>query len=82
LNPNLRHDEIDPRHYIKIKRLASGTPQLSQYIKGIVINKNVMHKKMLRIIKCPRILFLTFPLEYTRIERQFTSLDPVLNQEK
>ncbi|CAG8742822.1 7275_t:CDS:10, partial [Dentiscutata erythropus] len=83
LNPNVRNgDEIDIRHYVKIKRIPGGTPQDSEYIHGVVCSKNLAHKQMPRIIQNPRVLILTFALEYHRVENQLMSLDPVIAQEE
>ncbi|OZJ06649.1 hypothetical protein BZG36_00277 [Bifiguratus adelaidae] len=75
-------DEIDIRHYVKIKRIAGGNAKDSFYVKGIVCSKNVAHKQMAKNIPNPRIMILFFPLEYARVENQFMSLEPVLAQEK
>ncbi|CAG8501415.1 14331_t:CDS:10 [Gigaspora rosea] len=83
LNPNVRNgDEIDIRHYVKIKRIPGGTPQDSEYIHGVVCSKNLAHKQMPRTIQNPRVLILTFALEYHRVENQLMSLDPVIAQEE
>ncbi|CAJ0854781.1 8398_t:CDS:10 [Entrophospora sp. SA101] len=83
LNPNVRNgDEIDIRHYVKIKKIPGGAPQDSEYVHGIVCTKNLAHKKMPRFLVSPRVLILTFALEYHRVENQLMSLDPVIAQEE
>ncbi|CAG8438826.1 1515_t:CDS:10 [Scutellospora calospora] len=83
LNPNVRGgDEIDIRHYVKIKRIPGGTPQDSEYVHGVVCAKNLAHKQMPRTLHNPRVLILTFALEYHRVENQLMSLDPVIAQEE
>ncbi|CAG8450252.1 2333_t:CDS:10 [Ambispora leptoticha] len=83
LNPDIRNgDEIDIRHYVKIKKIPGGTPQDSQYVTGVVCTKKLADKKMARALTSPRVLILTFPLEYQRVENQFISLEPVIAQEK
>lgn len=83
VRPNIdRGDDIDIRKYIKIKKIPGGFPKDSQYIQGFVCSKNVAHKKMVKTIKNPRILLLSFSLEYQRVENQFMSLDPILFQER
>lgn len=83
LYPNIRAgDEIDIRHYVKIKKIPGGSPKDSEYIQGVVCTKNVSHKQMSRSLTNPRIMVLTFPLEYQRIENQFMSLEPVMAQER
>ncbi|KAI8846669.1 hypothetical protein BC829DRAFT_397962 [Chytridium lagenaria] len=75
-------DEMDIGHYIKIKKIPGGVPTDSEYIHGIVCSKNVAHKRMLRPVHQPKILLLTFPIEYQRVENIFLSLDPVIAQER
>jgi len=83
VRPNInRGDDIDIRKYIKIKKIPGGLPSDSHYVQGIVCSKNVAHKKMVRTIRNPRILLLSFSLEYQRVENQFMSLEPVLSQER
>ncbi|KAI7866999.1 hypothetical protein BDF14DRAFT_1882111 [Spinellus fusiger] len=87
VNPDIRGgDEIDIRHYVKVKKIAGGQPKDSHYIKGVVCSKNVAHKHMLRTVHNPQILILLFPLEWSRDssrrEQQLQSIDPVLAQEK
>ncbi|KAJ2958021.1 hypothetical protein NQZ79_g6344 [Umbelopsis isabellina] len=83
VHPNIRGgDEIDIRHYVKIKKIPGGRPKDSSYVKGVVCSKNVAHKQMVRNITNPRILILLFPLEYARVENQLLSLEPVLSQER
>lgn len=81
--PNiLRGDLPDVRNYVKIKKVAGGRPKDCEYVDGVVCTKNVLHKRMANGIHNPRIMLLTFPLEYQRVENHFTSLEPVLKQER
>ncbi|KAK8858596.1 hypothetical protein IAR55_002825 [Kwoniella newhampshirensis] len=83
LQPNVRAgDDIDVRAYVKIKKVPGGKISDSEYVDGIVISKNVAHKAMPRRLVNPRIMVVTFPLDYHRVEHQFMSLDPILAQEK
>ncbi|KAG2221193.1 hypothetical protein INT45_000233, partial [Circinella minor] len=85
VHPDIRGgDDMDLRHYIKIKKIAGGTPQDSYYVNGVVCSKNVAHKRMIRSIKNPQILILYFPLEWERDGRdgQLQSIDRILAQEK
>ncbi|KND01990.1 uncharacterized protein SPPG_02496 [Spizellomyces punctatus DAOM BR117] len=83
IQPEVRAgDFIDIRHYVKIKKIPGGVPSDSEYVCGVVCTKNVAHKKMLRTIFRPKILLLTFALEYQRVENQFLSLEPLLSQER
>lgn len=83
IKPDIRGgDDMDLRHYVKIKKIPGGTPGDSKYVEGVVCSKNVAHKQMVRNIDNPRILILLFPVEYSRVGNQLLSLEPVLSQEK
>ncbi|KAG5437249.1 hypothetical protein PCANB_001042 [Pneumocystis canis] len=83
INPNIRNgDDIDIRHYVKIKKILGGDPTLSCYVQGLVFTKKLALKKMNTSLVNPRVVLITFPIEYHRTESQFMSLDPVIAQEK
>ncbi|KAG0269558.1 1-phosphatidylinositol-3-phosphate 5-kinase [Actinomortierella ambigua] len=75
-------DSMDIMHAVKIKKIPGGTAQDSMYIDGVVCTKNLAHKQMSRTLHSPRILILTFALEYQRVENHFISLGPVVDQER
>ncbi|KAL1631999.1 Mitochondrial distribution and morphology protein 12 [Neofusicoccum ribis] len=83
VNPDVqRSDDIDVRHYIKLKKIPGGRPGDTSYISGVVFTKNVALKSMPRSIPQPRVLIVTFPIEYARHQQHFMSLDPVIAQER
>ncbi|KAH8557020.1 hypothetical protein BGW37DRAFT_475223 [Umbelopsis sp. PMI_123] len=83
IKPDVRGgDDMDLRHYLKIKKIPGATPSDSHYVKGVVCSKHVAHKQMIRNVDDPRILILLFPVEYSRVGNQLLSLEPVLSQEK
>lgn len=75
-------DDIDIRNYVKLKKVPGGRPGDTSYISGLIFTKNVALKSMSRLIMSPRILIITFALEYARHEQHFMSLDPVIRQER
>jgi 1-phosphatidylinositol-3-phosphate 5-kinase len=77
-----RGDDIDIRHYVKLKKIPGGRPGDTTYVSGLVFTKNLALKSMPRAILQPRILIITFPLEYARHEQHFMSLEPVIRQER
>jgi len=82
LNPDVRAgDVIDIRHYIKVKRIPGGKSKDTSYVSGVVFTKNLALKSMARTINQPRIVIVTFPIEYQRAQ-QLISLEPVISQEK
>ncbi|KAJ9127236.1 hypothetical protein QFC24_001474 [Naganishia onofrii] len=83
ISPNVRAgDSLDARTYVKIKKIPGGKISQSEYVDGIVITKNVAHKQMPRHMISPRIMILTFALDYHRVDNQLVSLEPLLAQEK
>lgn len=83
VNPDVFHgDDIDIRHYVKLKKVSGGRPGDTSYVSGLVFTKNLALKSMPRNIPHPNILILTFPLEYARHQQHFMSLEPVIRQER
>jgi 1-phosphatidylinositol-3-phosphate 5-kinase len=83
VNPNVRlGDDIDIRHYVKLKKIPGGKPGDTAYVSGVVFTKNLALKSMPRSISNPRIVIVSFPIEYSRHQNHFMSLEPVIAQEK
>lgn len=83
VEPNVQNgDDMDIRHYVKLKKIPGGRPADTSYVSGLVFTKNLALKSMLRSIPYPRILVVTFPLEYARQQQHFMSLEPVIRQER
>lgn len=83
VDPDLSQGEdMDIRHYVKLKRIPGGRPADTSYISGVVFTKNLALKSMARKITNPRIILVTFPIEYQRHQQHFMSLQPVIEQEK
>lgn len=75
-------DDMDIRHYIKLKKIPGGLPGDTSYVSGLVFSKNVALKSMPRSIAQPKILIIAFALEYARHQQQFMSLEHVIRQER
>ena len=75
-------DDMDIRHYVKLKKIPGGRPGDTSYVSGLVFSKNLALKSMPRSISHPNILILTFPLEYSRHKQHFMSLDLLIRQER
>lgn len=84
VDPNTREgDLMDIRHYVKLKKIPGGKPGDTSYISGVIFTKNLALKSMPRRILNPRIVIVSFPIEYQRYQQQhFMSLQPVIEQEK
>ena len=83
VNPDVRGgDDIDIRHYVKLKKIPGGKPGDTSYVSGVVFSKNLALKSMPRSISNPRIVIVSFPIEYQRHQQHFMSLEPVIAQEK
>ncbi|KAF7519677.1 hypothetical protein PCG10_009844 [Penicillium crustosum] len=75
-------DDMDIRHYVKLKKIPGGDPSDTSYVSGLVFTKNLALKGMSRNILRPNILIITFPLEYARQQQHFMSLEPLIRQER
>ncbi|CAF4825395.1 unnamed protein product [Pieris macdunnoughi] len=62
--------EVDIKNYAKVEKIPGGTVEESKVLNGIMINKDVTHPKMKRLIENPRIILLDCPLEYKKGESQ------------
>jgi len=62
--------EIDIKRYAKVEKIPGGDMSDSRVLKGVMINKDVVHAKMRRKIEKPRILLLDCTLEYKKGESQ------------
>lgn len=77
-----RGDEIDIRHYVKLKKVPGGRPCDTSYVSGVVFTKKLALKSMPRSIPNPRIVVVSFPIEYSRHRDNFMSLEPIIAQEQ
>ncbi|ORY87858.1 hypothetical protein BCR37DRAFT_342278 [Protomyces lactucae-debilis] len=69
-------------NYVKIKRIPGAKMSQTQFISGAVFTNKLAHKRMARHIDNPRIMLISFPLEYHRADSQLMSLEPIIAQEK
>ena len=81
-HPHRQGQDMDVRRYVKIKKIPGGSPKDSEFVTGAVITKNVAHKQMSRSQSNPRIMLVTFPLEFSRVEGQYLHFGQILRQEK
>ncbi|KAJ3512511.1 hypothetical protein NLJ89_g3474 [Agrocybe chaxingu] len=80
--PHRQGQDMDVRRYVKIKKIPGGMPKDSEYVPGAVITKNVAHKQMSRLQLNPRVMLVTFPLEFSRVEGQYMHFGQIVRQEK
>lgn len=80
--PHRQGEDMDVRRYVKIKKIPGGAPSDSEYVDGAVITKNVTHKNMSRSQRNPRVMLVTFPLEFSRVEGQYMHFGQIVRQEK
>uniref|UniRef100_A0A669CR23 T-complex protein 1 subunit gamma n=1 Tax=Oreochromis niloticus TaxID=8128 RepID=A0A669CR23_ORENI len=62
--------EIDIKKYAKVEKVPGGIIEDSCVLRGVMINKDVTHPRMRRMIKNPRIVLLDCSLEYKKGESQ------------
>lgn len=77
-----RGDDMDIRHYVKLKRIPGGRPSDTTYVSGVIFTKKLALKSMPRRMPNPRVVLVSFPIEYQRHQQHFMSLQPVIEQEK
>lgn len=65
-----KQGEIDIKRYARVEKIPGGYLEDSGVLKGICINKDVVHPRMKRRIENPRIILLDCPLEYKKAESQ------------
>jgi len=73
---------LDVHAHVHVKRIPGGRPRDSEFVNGVVFTKNVMHKKMARELANPKVMLLSFPLDFLRADGKYLDLDTVLRQEK
>ena len=81
-HPQRQGADMDVRRYVKIKKIPGGAPKDSEFVDGAVITKNVTHKAMSRSQRNPRVMFVTFPMEFHRVEGQYMQFGQAVRQEK
>ncbi|CAL9729110.1 T-complex protein 1 subunit gamma [Monosporozyma unispora] len=62
--------EIDIKRYVRVEKIPGGEVMDSRVLRGIMLNKDVVHPKMSRYIEKPRVILLDCPLEYKKGESQ------------
>uniref|UniRef100_A0A673Y2A7 T-complex protein 1 subunit gamma n=2 Tax=Salmo trutta TaxID=8032 RepID=A0A673Y2A7_SALTR len=62
--------EINIKLYAKVEKVPGGFIEDSCVLKGVMVNKDVTHPRMRRMIKNPRIILLDCSLEYKKGESQ------------
>ena len=67
---------------MRFQCVPGGAPDESAYFSGALIRKNIAHNKMRSMITRPRVLILKCAVLYERLENKFSSLNPVLLQER
>lgn len=62
--------EIDTKRYVRVEKIPGGDVLDSRVLKGVLLNKDVVHPRMSRTIQNPRVVLLDCPLEYKKGESQ------------
>lgn len=65
---------LDVKRYAKIEKIPGGSLDQCEVLDGVMFNKDLVHPKMRRNIKNPRVILLDSPLEYKKGESQ-TSME-------
>lgn len=77
---------FDLSNYLKLKRIPGGSITDTCVVDGVVFSKSLPLKSMPRSIENPRIMLITFPIEYEQGATvssgpQFSSLEPIIQQQ-
>ena len=62
--------DIDTKRYVRVEKIPGGEVMDSCVLDGVMLNKDVVHPKMERNRKNPRVVLLDCPLEYKKGESQ------------
>jgi len=62
--------EIDFKRYAKVEKIPGGELSGCEVLNGVMLNKDITHPRMRRVIKNPRVVLLDCPLEYKKGESQ------------
>jgi len=65
---------LDVKRYAKVEKIPGGSLDESRVLDGVMLNKDLVHPSMRRVIKNPRVILLDSPLEYKKGESQ-TSME-------
>lgn len=83
VDPDVQNgDDMDIRNYVKLKKIPGGKPGDTAYVSGVVFSKNIALKGMRKSFVQPRVVIVTFAIEYARHNQHFMSLEPVIAQER
>jgi len=61
---------VDLKRYARVEKVPGGEIEDSRVLDGVMLNKDVTHPKMRRLIENPRIILLDCSLEYKKGESQ------------
>lgn len=67
---NVNKLNLEIKRYAKIEKIPGGTLEDSCVLDGVMVNKDITHPKMRRLIRNPRVLLLDSTLEYKKGESQ------------
>eukprot|EP00667_Euglena_gracilis_P000337 EG_transcript_337 len=73
-------DGMDLRQFVKVKAVAGGEKEDSEYVDGVLFRKNVAIRKMPTELASPRLLLLRGCVEHERTS-SITTFDASLNQQ-
>eukprot|EP00003_Mantamonas_plastica_P011805 TRINITY_DN2170_c1_g1_i4.p1 TRINITY_DN2170_c1_g1~~TRINITY_DN2170_c1_g1_i4.p1 ORF type:complete len:370 (+),score=129.89 TRINITY_DN2170_c1_g1_i4:163-1272(+) len=62
--------DIDVKRYAKVEKIPGGEIDECRVLSGVMLNKDITHSGMRRVIENPRIILLDCPLEYKKGESQ------------
>jgi len=59
---------LEVKRYAKVEKIPGGSLDQCEVLDGVMFNKDLVHPKMRRVIRNPRVILLDSPLEYKKGE--------------
>ena len=67
-DPNIGKLASELKKFARVEKIPGGALEDTRVLNGVMVNKDVTHGGMSRLIKNPKILLLDCPLEYKKGE--------------
>ncbi|KAL0213308.1 hypothetical protein RCL1_006934 [Eukaryota sp. TZLM3-RCL] len=70
LKEGMNPKEVDIKKYARIEKIPGAEIEDSTVLRGVCLNKDIVHPQMKRTLRNPRVLLLDCPIEYKKAESQ------------
>ena len=62
--------EIDIKRFVRVEKIPGGEITDSKIVRGVILNKDIVHSSMRRRIENPRVILMDTGIEYKKGENQ------------